>query len=54
MALYVFLFLLLFFLIRCLTRLWHLYWLHHNPSHSRVGAIHTTVQRLSTTLSKRN
>jgi transposase-like protein len=46
MAFHVFLFLLLFFLILCLARLWRLYWLHHNPSHSRVGTMHPTVQRL--------
>ncbi len=46
MALHVFLFLLVFFLILCLARLWHLYWLHLQPSHSRVGAMHTTAQRL--------
>ncbi len=36
----------LFFLIFCLAWLWHLYWLRHNPLHSRGGAIHTTIQRL--------
>src|SRR5260221_4782121 len=44
MALHVFLFLLVFFLILCLALLWHLYWLHLQPSHSRVGAMHTTAQ----------
>jgi hypothetical protein len=46
MALHVFLFLLVFFLILCLARLWHLYWLHLQPAHSKVGAMHTTAQRL--------
>ena len=46
MALHVFVFLLVFCLILGLARLWHLYWLHHNPVHSRVGAMHTTAQRL--------
>src|SRR6266436_4294056 len=46
MALHVFLFLFVFFLIPCLARLWHLYRLHLQPSHSRVGALHTTAQRL--------
>ena len=36
----------LFFLLLCLAWLWHLYWLHHNPPHPRVGAIHTRIQRL--------
>jgi transposase-like protein len=36
----------IFFLILCLAWLWHLYWLRHNPLHSRKGAIHTTIQRL--------
>ena len=35
-----------FFLLLCLAWLWHLYWLHHNPPHPRVGAIHTKIQRL--------
>jgi hypothetical protein len=46
MALHVFLFLLVFCLILGLARLWHLYWLHHTPPHSRGGAMHTTAQRL--------
>jgi transposase-like protein len=46
MALHVFLFLFVFFLIPCLARLWHLYRRHLQPSHSRVGAMHTTAQRL--------
>ena len=36
----------LFFLILCLAWQWHHYWLHQNSPHSRVGAIHTTIQRL--------
>jgi len=36
----------LFFLLLCLAWLWHLYWLHHNPPHPKVGAIHTKLQRL--------
>ncbi len=36
----------LFFLLLCLAWLWHLYWLHHNPPDSRVGTIHTKIQRL--------
>jgi IS1 family transposase/transposase-like protein len=46
MTLYLFMFLLLFFLILCLGRLWHLYWPHLQSSHSKVGAMRTTVQRL--------
>jgi transposase-like protein len=46
MVLHVFLFLLLVFLLLCLARLWHLYWLHHTPPQSRAGAMRTTVQRL--------
>jgi hypothetical protein len=42
MALHVF----LFFLFLCLAWLWHRYWLRQNSPHSRVGAIHTQVQRL--------
>ncbi len=45
MTLYVFLFLLVVFLLLCLARLWHLYWLHH-PPHSTAGAIHPMVHRL--------
>src|SRR6266699_4163816 len=36
----------LFFLLLCFACLWHLYWLHHKPPHSRVGTIHTKIQRL--------
>ncbi len=36
----------LFFLLLCLAWLWHLYWLHHNPSHSSEGAMHPKIQRL--------
>jgi hypothetical protein len=36
----------LFFLLLCLAWLWHLYWLHHNPPHPKVGAIYTKLQRL--------
>ncbi len=46
MALHVFVFLLVFCLILGLARLWHLYWLHLVPSHSRAGAMHTTAQHL--------
>jgi len=46
MAFQMFLFLLVFFLILGLARLWHLYWPHLQPSHSQVGAMRTTVQRL--------
>jgi transposase-like protein len=46
MTLYVFLFLLVFFLILTLARLWHLYWPHHNSHHSKAAAMRTTVQRL--------
>jgi hypothetical protein len=44
MTLYVFL--LLFFLILCLARLWHFYLPHHYPPDSRRGAVQTRVQRL--------
>src|SRR5579864_5182827 len=46
MAFHVFLFLLVFFLLLCLTRLWHLYLPHHTPPHSRAGTMPPTVQRL--------
>ena len=46
MAIQMLLFLLVFFLILGLVRLWHLYWPHLQPSHSNVGAMRTTVQRL--------
>ena len=46
MAIQMLLFLLVFFLILGLVRLWHLYWPHLQPSHSKVGAMRTTVQRL--------
>src|SRR6266704_2034598 len=36
----------LFFLLLCFACLLHLYWLHHKPPHSRVGTIHTKIQRL--------
>lgn len=37
---------LMFFLMLCLARLWHLYRLPLDLSHSRAGAMHTTAQRL--------
>jgi hypothetical protein len=46
MTLYVFLLLLVFCLILCLARLWHFYLPHHYPLDSRIGAVHTRVQRL--------
>jgi IS1 family transposase/transposase-like protein len=46
MALHVFLFLLLSFLMLSLARLCHLYLLHHGLPHSRAGAVHPMVQRL--------
>jgi hypothetical protein len=46
MALRVFLFLLLSFLMLSLARLCHLYLLHHGLPHSRAGAVHPMVQRL--------
>jgi hypothetical protein len=46
MTLYVFLFLLSFFFILCLLRLWRLCLPHHNPPLSRAGTMHTAVQRL--------
>jgi transposase-like protein/IS1 family transposase len=46
MAFQVFLFLLVFFLILGLARLWHLYLPHFQPSHTKERAIRTTVQRL--------
>jgi hypothetical protein len=36
----------LFFLVLCFAWLWHLYWLQQNHPHSKVGTIHTTIQRL--------
>jgi transposase-like protein/IS1 family transposase len=46
MAFHVFLFLLLSSFMLCLARLCHLYLLHHCFPHSRVAAVHTTVQRV--------
>ncbi len=46
MALHVFVFLLMFFLILSLALLWRLYWFHLRPSSSRGGAKRTTLQRL--------
>ena len=37
---------LFFVILLCLAWLWHLYWLHHNPLHSKAAAKRTTVQRL--------
>ena len=45
MAFHVFLILLVFFLLLCLARLWHLYLPHHTPPHSRAGTMRPTVQR---------
>ncbi len=46
MAFQMFVFLLVFFLLLGLVRLWHLSWPHLQPSHSQGGALRTTVQRL--------
>jgi hypothetical protein len=46
MAIQMFVFLLVFFLLLGLARLWHLSWPHLQPSHSQGGALRTTVQRL--------
>ena len=46
MAVQVFLFLLVFFLILSLTLLWCLDWLHLQPSRSQAGRRRTMVQRL--------
>src|SRR5579859_6058872 len=46
MAFQMFLFLLVFFLLLGLARLWHLSWSHLQPSPSKGGAMRTTVQRL--------
>ena len=46
MAVQMFVFLLVFFLILGLTHLWHFSWPHLRPSHSQGGALRTTVQRL--------
>jgi hypothetical protein len=46
MSQHLFLLLLLFFLMLSLAWLWHLYWFHHCPLHSRAVALHTRVQRL--------
>jgi hypothetical protein len=46
MAIQMFLFLLVFFLILGLARLWPLSWPLLQPSHSQGGALRTTVQRL--------
>ena len=46
MAIQVFVFLLVSFLLLSLALLWRLDWLHLQPSHSRGGAIRSTTQRL--------
>ena len=46
MALHMFLFLLVFFLLLSLALLWRLSWFHLRPSDSRGGAKRTTLQRL--------
>jgi IS1 family transposase/transposase-like protein len=46
MALHVYVFLLVVFLILTLALLWRLDWLHLQPFHSRGRAIHSTTQRL--------
>jgi transposase-like protein/IS1 family transposase len=46
MAVHVFLFLFVVFLLLCLVLLWRLGWLHLPTSSSRGGALHSTVQRL--------
>jgi IS1 family transposase/transposase-like protein len=46
MTFQMFVFLLVFFLLLGLARLWHLSWPHLQPSHSQGGALRTTVQRL--------
>ncbi len=42
----VFVLLLLSFLMLFLAQLCHLYWIHHQPSHSKAEPMRTTVQRL--------
>ena len=46
MALHVFVFLLIFFLIRLLVLLWRFSWYHLRPSRFKAWALHTTVHRL--------
>ena len=46
MAIQMFVFLLVFFLILGLACLWHLSWPHLQPAHSQAGALRTTVRRL--------
>ena len=46
MAFHVYVFLPEVFLLLSLSLLWCLCWLHHQPSHSRGGAIRSTTQRL--------
>jgi transposase-like protein len=46
MTLHVFLLLLLPFHMLFLAQLCHLYWTHHQPSHSKAETMRTTVQRL--------
>jgi len=46
MAIQVFVFLLVFFLILSLALLWRLSWLHHYPSPSQAGRRRTLFQRL--------
>jgi hypothetical protein len=46
MAIQMFVFLLVFFLLLGLARLWPLAWPHLQPAHSQGGALRTTVQRL--------
>jgi hypothetical protein len=45
MAFHVYVFLPVVFLL-CLALLWHLCWLHHQPSHSAAGSRRTLVHRL--------
>ncbi len=46
MSVHVYVFLLVICLFLSLVLLWRLCWLHLQPSHSRRGAIHSTVHRL--------
>jgi hypothetical protein len=46
MALHVFVFLLVFFLILFLVRLWRISWLQLQPSRFKAGTVRTTAHRL--------
>jgi len=54
MSIHVYVFLLVVCFFLSLVLLWRLCWLHLQPSHSRRGAIHSTVHRLLKPLTPRD